>query len=332
MIGPPSPQLATPTGGKWERSIKQWMAERLKSTEGESQRAIEYGQKFIGAVVSGIGRLFLVLMVAAFILVDLGRIQEFLRSLVPDQYQLDYDRIATGIDRGLSGVIRGQIVICAINGALTYLGLWLFHVKYPLLLAGIAAAMSFIPVFGSILSSVPIVVIALISSGTFDLRQGLFVLAWIIGIHQVEANLLNPKIMGDAAKIHPVLVVFALIGGRAQLRPGRRAVRRARRLDHPDHLLVLPAPPARAGRAHSADCGDVIAAFAQSGRSLGATSGPAMSAVRSSTSRHPGRETTSRSASITSARKLSCGIRRPLRPASFRAWQTGQSEIPSTAR
>ena len=152
-------------------------------------------------------------MVAAFILVDLDRIQGFLRSLVPEQYQLDYDRIATGIDRGLSGVIRGQIVICAINGALTYLGLWLFHVKYPLLLAGIAAAMSLMPIFGSILSSVPIVAIALISSGTFDLRQGLFVLVWIIGIHLVEANLLNPKIMGDAAKIHPVLVVFALIAG-----------------------------------------------------------------------------------------------------------------------
>jgi predicted PurR-regulated permease PerM len=213
LISPPGPEAAPPSGGKWERSIKQWLAERLKSTEGESHRAIEYGQKFIAAVVSGIGRLFLVLMVAAFILVDLDRIQVFLRSLVPEQYQLDYDRIATGVDRGLSGVIRGQILICAINGALTYLGLWLFRVKYPLLLAGIASAMSLIPIFGSILSSVPIVAIALISSGTFDLRQGLFVLAWIIGIHLVEANFLNPKIMGDAAKIHPVLVVFALIAG-----------------------------------------------------------------------------------------------------------------------
>ena len=201
------------TGGKWERSIKQWLADRLKSTEGESQRALEYGRKFIAAVVSGIGRLFLVLMVAAFILVDLTRIRAFLRSLVPEQYQGDYDRIATSVDHGLSGVIRGQLVICMINGVLTYLGLWLFHVKYPLLLAGIAASMSLVPIFGSILSSVPIVAIALISSGTFDLKQGVFVLAWIVGIHLVEANFLNPKIMGDAAKIHPVLVVFALIAG-----------------------------------------------------------------------------------------------------------------------
>ena len=41
----------------------------------------------------------------------------------------------------------------------------------------------------------------------------MFVLAWIIGIHQVEANLLNPKIMGDAAKIHPLLVIFSLLVG-----------------------------------------------------------------------------------------------------------------------
>jgi predicted PurR-regulated permease PerM len=214
LIAPPELQATElVSGGKWERSIKQWLSERLKSTEGESQRALEYGQKFIAAVVSGIGRLFLVLMVAAFILVDLTRIRAFLRSLVPEQYQGDYDRIAAGVDRGLSGVIRGQLVICMINGVLTYLGLLLFHVKYPLLLAGIAATMSLVPIFGSILSSVPIVAIALISSGTFDIKQGLFVLAWIIGIHLVEANFLNPKIMGDAAKIHPVLVVFALIAG-----------------------------------------------------------------------------------------------------------------------
>jgi predicted PurR-regulated permease PerM len=32
-------------------------------------------------------------------------------------------------------------------------------------------------------------------------------------IHFVEANLLNPKILGDSAKIHPVVIVFALLAG-----------------------------------------------------------------------------------------------------------------------
>jgi len=203
----------TAGGGKWERSIKHWIAERLKSTEGEARRVVEWGQKFVAAVVGGIARLVLVLMVAAFILVDLARIRLFLRSLVPAQYQLDYERIVAGIDQGLSGVIRGQLVICLINGVLTYIGLMIFKVKYPLLLGLLACVMSLVPIFGSVLSSIPIVAIALIASGNFDIFRGLKVLLWIIGIHQLEANFLNPKIMGGAAKIHPVLVVFALIAG-----------------------------------------------------------------------------------------------------------------------
>jgi len=214
LIAPPAQEVVdTGGGGKWEKAIKLWLATRLKSTEGESRRVFEYAQKFIGGVFFGIGRLFLVLMVAAFILIDLERIQGFLRSLVPERYQGDYDRIYVGIDRGLSGVIRGQLVICLINGALTYIGLRVFSVKYPLLLAVVAAVMSLVPIFGSILSSFPIVAVALISPGHFDLKKGIEMLAWIILIHLIEANFLNPKIMGNAAKIHPVLVVFALIAG-----------------------------------------------------------------------------------------------------------------------
>jgi predicted PurR-regulated permease PerM len=214
LIGSPKVEETDGGGeGRWERSIKQWIAERVKTTELESRRAIEYGQRFVAGVLSGFARMVLVLMVAAFILIDLQRLRGFIRSLVPAVYQRDYDRIAAGIDRGLSGVIRGQLVICLINGALTFVGLSLFKVRYPLLLAAIAALMSLVPIFGSILSSIPIVVIALVSSGSFDLKQGLYVLGWIILIHLIEANYLNPKIMGDAAKIHPVLVVFALIAG-----------------------------------------------------------------------------------------------------------------------
>jgi predicted PurR-regulated permease PerM len=48
---------------------------------------------------------------------------------------------------------------------------------------------------------------------TQDLGTAIFVLVWIIVIHQIEANLLNPKIMGESAKLHPVLVIFSLVVG-----------------------------------------------------------------------------------------------------------------------
>src|SRR6185369_6305452 len=77
------------------------------------------------------------------------------------------------------------------------------------ILSIVAAVFSLIPIFGSILSSIPAVAIGLTQSPA----TAVGVLAWIIGIHQLEANFLNPKIIVDAAKIHPVLVVFSLIVG-----------------------------------------------------------------------------------------------------------------------
>jgi predicted PurR-regulated permease PerM len=76
-------------------------------------------------------------------------------------------------------------------------------------LAVVSTVMSLIPIFGSIASAVPAVALGL----TQSFGTALFVLAWIVGIHQLEANVLNPKIMGDAAKIHPVLVIFSLLVG-----------------------------------------------------------------------------------------------------------------------
>jgi len=105
--------------------------------------------------------------------------------------------------------VRGQVTICIVNGVLTFAGLVLFGVKFAFLLATIATFFSLIPIFGTIISSFPIVIMALAQSW----RAGFGMLFWIIGIHALEAYFLNPKIMGNAARMHPVVVVFALIAG-----------------------------------------------------------------------------------------------------------------------
>jgi predicted PurR-regulated permease PerM len=97
---------------------------------------------------------------------------------------------------------------------LTFVGLIIFDIKYSILLGVLAGVFSLIPIFGTILSSAPILVIALISNESGPtIGPALGMLAWIVGIHLLEANVLNPKIIGDSAEIHPVIVVFALIAG-----------------------------------------------------------------------------------------------------------------------
>jgi predicted PurR-regulated permease PerM len=170
---------------------------------------IKFGQAIFSRVARGIFLFFLTLMVAAYLIMTRESIVAFFRSLPPARSRPSFDRLMLRIDRGLSGVVRGQLLICLVNGVLSAIGLWFFELKYWPILAILAGVMSIVPIFGSILSSVPIVLIGL----TQDFWTAVWVLLWIIGIHQIEANFLNPKIIGVAAKIHPVLVVFALLVG-----------------------------------------------------------------------------------------------------------------------
>ncbi|MEE9386938.1 MAG: AI-2E family transporter [Nannocystaceae bacterium] len=167
------------------------------------------------AVLAGVGsfltKFVITFMLAGFLLVDLERVNGFVRSLVPREYQDDFDEIVLGMDAGMSGVVRGQLMICVVNGTLTYVGLLLIGVKYSLLLALTAAIFSLIPIFGTIISSAPVLAVALVSDPTGGKALGMA--AWIAGIHLVEANFLNPKIIGTSAHIHPVVVVFALLAG-----------------------------------------------------------------------------------------------------------------------
>lgn len=162
------------------------------------------------ALVKALVLTVLVLMITAFLCIDKPRLLAFVSSVPPERHRETWLRLAGYLDRGLAGVIRGQLMICLVNALLTWIGLQLLGVRYSLLLGFVAGVFSIIPIFGTILSSVPIVLIAW---GTSGLELGALTLGWILLIHFIEANFLNPKIMGSASKIHPVVVVFALIAG-----------------------------------------------------------------------------------------------------------------------
>ena len=173
---------------------------------------------FLRALLSGVTtfltNLVITLMLAAFILINPGRVMNFARGLVPLHYRETYEELMLLLDVGLAGVIRGQLLICLVNGILTYVGLVIFGIKYSFLLAVVAAAFSLVPIFGTIISSIPIIIVALVSNEEgLSFGPPLLMLAWIAGIHLLEANIFNPKIIGDAAHMHPVVVIFALLAG-----------------------------------------------------------------------------------------------------------------------
>ncbi|HEY2370727.1 MAG TPA: AI-2E family transporter, partial [Polyangiaceae bacterium] len=167
---------------------------------------VKFGGNLVASSARAIFLTGLTLMLAAYMILTRERIFAFFASLVKPDSRGAFGELLTRIDAGLAGVVRGQLLICVINGALSAVGFALVGLKYWPVLALFATVLSLIPIFGVIVSSVPAVAIGL----TQNVGTAFFVLAWIVVIHQIEANFLNPKIMGDSAKIHPVLVIFAL--------------------------------------------------------------------------------------------------------------------------
>jgi predicted PurR-regulated permease PerM len=185
------------------------VTEAMGYVKANALELIHFVEFIVRKIARGIFLLFMTLMVAGYIMHTREAIIEFFRSLSPPNSRLGFDHLLSRVDRGLSGVVRGQLLICLMNGVISAIGFGLFGLKYWPILAMVAGVMSIVPIFGSIASSVPVVLIGL----TQSFWVALWVLLWIIGVHQIEANLLNPKIIGVAAKIHPVLVVMSLIIG-----------------------------------------------------------------------------------------------------------------------
>ena len=191
-------------------AIADALREASAAARGRLGDVVSLSRALLTGTLATVFFLVLLFMLTAFMSMDAPRIVRFAESLVPSSWRQDLRRLLHGIDAGLAGVVRGQLTIMLVNGALTLVGLLAIRVPFAFALSAVATLLYVVPIFGTILSSVPIVLLALTSGGP---PRGLLALGWILVIHAVEAYVLNPKIMGDAARIHPVLIVLALVIG-----------------------------------------------------------------------------------------------------------------------
>lgn len=133
--------------------------------------------------------------------------------LAPAAARRDMWTVLAIVDRGLARWLRAQTLICAIISGLTFLGLNLLAmfgfqgIRFTLLFAAITFIMEYIPYVGSLIGAIPAVIYAFMQSW----ETGVAVMALYLVIQQVEGNLLAPRILSDAAAIHPALMTPALL-------------------------------------------------------------------------------------------------------------------------
>jgi predicted PurR-regulated permease PerM len=110
----------------------------------------------------------------------------------------------------LGKALRAQVIIAAGNTMLTAAGLWIFGVPNIVLLSTIVFFCGFIPILGTFLSSIPILLFGLQVGG---LALVLKLVALIALVHAFEAYVLNPRITANILHIHPILVLVLLLLG-----------------------------------------------------------------------------------------------------------------------
>jgi len=187
------------------------------STETVSSHLRDYllGQ-FGNAVSIGLTALttllqILLMFVVAFLLaLDEHSVRRVLRRMVPSDYRTDFDQIWRRVRRMLYAYVRGQIIVAGMIGILSGIGCAVLGLPDAVALGLLAGITAIIPYLGPFLGALPAVLVGLAAGG--PLKALLVVILYFV-VSNVILNFVYPKVMGDAVRLPPLLVIVALIAG-----------------------------------------------------------------------------------------------------------------------
>ena len=112
--------------------------------------------------------------------------------------------------RTLGGYVRGTAVIAFVDASAIGIGLAILQVPLALPLAVIVFLFSFIPIVGATVAGALAALIALVASGPFT---ALIVVIIVVAVNQLEGNFLQPVVMAQSLKLHPLVILLALTAG-----------------------------------------------------------------------------------------------------------------------
>lgn len=104
--------------------------------------------------------------------------------------------------------IKARVLVSGGMAVVTYIGLRIIGIPYASLFAVLSFVMDFIPYFGSMIAGCIEAVVATITGG---IGMGITVAIFVLVVQQIEGNIVNPKVQGDATGLHPITVMFALL-------------------------------------------------------------------------------------------------------------------------
>jgi predicted PurR-regulated permease PerM len=178
-----------------------------------SGRAVSVVQSLVITLFESLFNLVLVLVISIYMLLDAPRLSRFLRRVFPGTGP--QDDLVTRVERALLAYIKGQTMVSLAVGLTAGVGLYILGVTgifpagetYALAFGAFAAVVEIIPYLGPWLGALAPAAVA----ATQSLTAVIAVAILFLFIHQVEGHIIVPKLMGGAVKVHPLVVIFALL-------------------------------------------------------------------------------------------------------------------------
>lgn len=165
----------------------------------------------LGHIVSILTYLFLIPVVAFYLLRDwdilLGKIDE----LIPRQYRAVTYELLRRSDFVLGGFLRGQLMVMLALGIIYAIGLSILGLDMAIVIGMFAGFVSFVPYLGLIVGIVLASIMALLQFQDWGHVMGVWIVFVLAQI--AEGTFLTPKFVGDRTGLHPVAVLFSVLAG-----------------------------------------------------------------------------------------------------------------------
>lgn len=180
------------------------------------QAPMSAGQNAVTTVVGAVFRLIggligaiTILILSFYLLIEGESLLRWVSRFFPAHRRSTISAAAAESVTKVSAWLRGQLTLAGVMGTFAAVGLGILHVPFFYVIALVAAVGETIPVLGPIIGGVTAVAVALTVSARLALAVGIY----FVILHQLESNVLVPKIMERRVGVSPVTVMVALLIG-----------------------------------------------------------------------------------------------------------------------
>lgn len=189
--------------------LRQWIDESAAAASQASLASVRESIQLIAGRVSTLPWLFMVPVLAFFLLKDAGSIRRIIVIALPFRFRLRSHRLFEDLNTMLAAYVRAQLLACALVGLLCGIGFAVIGLPYAVLLGVLAGALEFIPLVG------PFVLAAIASIvGAFHApATALWTIGFLMALRVAEDYVIYPRLIRRGLELHPLAVIVGVMAG-----------------------------------------------------------------------------------------------------------------------